>query len=77
MYVPHLKVNRVILGDFLFTVGFTTVGCEMSACQKQADVETTYNRAFNVAKPQETRISLFLFNIPDTEMKITPHHRLC
>lgn len=36
MCVPHLKVNTVILGDFLFTVG-----CEMSACQKQANLETT------------------------------------
>lgn len=53
MYVPHLEVNRVILGGFLFTVG-----CEMLACQKQANVEITYNRAFDVTKLQETCISV-------------------
>jgi len=71
--VPHLKVNRIILGDFLFAVG-----CEMSACQKQAKLEMTEHGVFEVTKPQETHISVsFLFNIPDTEMKIIPHGTLC
>lgn len=73
MCVPHLKVNRIILGDFLLTLG-----CEMSACQKQANREMTWWVVSEVSKPQETHISVsFLFNIPDTEMKTTLHGRLC